>query len=427
MVGTRALSFSSDGSLLATGSALGSTVVWAAHSGHVVKTFDDGGGSITSVAFSPDGSQLATGSDDDGVRVWGLHGEGRLFYFTGHVGPVTSVRFDPKGASVVSTSDDGTSRIFEVAGIEAGVSAAVLAGGSSAYLASAYVPGGARLVTGSADGTAPLGRATRATLGRCGSRARADRRSRIRKNLDRRGERWEAPSCPGRPNRRRLPQRRAGRLRRRSGRLGKRRVPGRHGSILRCREATGLTGEDSGGGGHSDGREVGAVAGARVLVWDAGSGRVLAGFAVRPGTTCLAISPNGEHGADRRKRGRGSSLVDGWHAARPPRQPSARGDVGSFRSVRNDGCDDLGRARQERHRVGPRAPSTRKRAHRPCRHRCRCIVQCGRTLDRHRGPGERGNLECGDGCEAVLSPGADGLADRRRVVARRLSRRGRVA
>ncbi len=156
LVGTQAVSFSLDGSLLATGSALGSTVVWAAHSGHVVKTFDDGGGSITSVAFSPDGSQLATGSDDDGVRVWGLHGEGRLFYFTGHVGPVTSVRFDPNGASVVSTSDDGTSRIFEVAGIEAGVSAAVLAGGSSAYLASAYVPGGARLVTGSADGTARL-------------------------------------------------------------------------------------------------------------------------------------------------------------------------------------------------------------------------------------------------------------------------------
>jgi WD40 repeat protein len=154
--GGRDLAFSSDGRLLATSSADGSTVVWNARDGRRLRAFDDDGTDVDTIAFSPDGSLLATGSEDGGVRVWHVATGDRFFYFLGHTNPVTDVRFDPSGRYVVSTSADGTARLSAVAGIEAGTLVGVLAGSRGGLLTAAYAPDGTSVVTGGADGTARL-------------------------------------------------------------------------------------------------------------------------------------------------------------------------------------------------------------------------------------------------------------------------------
>jgi WD40 repeat protein len=148
--------FSSDGGLLATASADGTTGLWRARDGRPVRVLDDGGGRVTDLAFAPNGSLLATTSRDGGVRVWRVANGERLFFFTAHAAPTTHVAFDPTGSFLVSTSEDRTGRIWEIAGIEQGRPVALLAGHAEAVDVAAFSPDGGSLVTGSEDGTARL-------------------------------------------------------------------------------------------------------------------------------------------------------------------------------------------------------------------------------------------------------------------------------
>jgi WD40 repeat protein len=148
--------FSPDGRLLATASADGTTSLWRASDGRLVRVLDDGGGSITDLTFAPYGSLLATTSRDGAVRVWLVAKGERLFFFTTHAAPTTHVAFDPTGSFLVSTSEDRTGRIWEITGIEEGRPVALLAGHAESVDVAAFSPDGNSLVTGSQDGTARL-------------------------------------------------------------------------------------------------------------------------------------------------------------------------------------------------------------------------------------------------------------------------------
>ena len=65
-----AVAFSTDGSLLASGSYDHTVRLWNPSTGQEVQTLEGHTGWVCAVAFSTDGSLLASGSDDHMVRLW---------------------------------------------------------------------------------------------------------------------------------------------------------------------------------------------------------------------------------------------------------------------------------------------------------------------------------------------------------------------
>ena len=65
-----AVSFSPDGTRIASGSGDKTVKVWDAATGEVVQTLQGHSRLVTAVAFSPDGARLASGSFDERVKVW---------------------------------------------------------------------------------------------------------------------------------------------------------------------------------------------------------------------------------------------------------------------------------------------------------------------------------------------------------------------
>ncbi|MEM7130268.1 MAG: NB-ARC domain-containing protein [Chloroflexota bacterium] len=70
-------------------------------------------GPVRSVTFSPDGSQIASGSDDQTVRLWNAHTGQEMRQFQGHTAWVWRVVFNPDGTQLTSCSNDGTVKIWD--------------------------------------------------------------------------------------------------------------------------------------------------------------------------------------------------------------------------------------------------------------------------------------------------------------------------
>ena len=148
-VAANALAFSQDGGLLAA--AVGSTaMVWdSTHMTHVA-TLTGHTGRIRALAFSPDGSLLATGSEDDTAALWNLTTGERQTVLSGHKGDVVWVAFSPDGRLVASASTDWTASIWNTNGEQL----RVLSGHTGPVYAVYFLAGGEKLVTLSEDGTA---------------------------------------------------------------------------------------------------------------------------------------------------------------------------------------------------------------------------------------------------------------------------------
>jgi WD40 repeat protein len=100
--------FSPDGSLLATAHYDGSTRIWNAFDGTLIRTMR-ADSVVESLAFSPDGSLLATSSsfDDYLVRIWRVDNGELLRTLVGHSVGVDHLLFSPFGDMLVSGSHDG--------------------------------------------------------------------------------------------------------------------------------------------------------------------------------------------------------------------------------------------------------------------------------------------------------------------------------
>lgn len=93
--------FSPDGSLLASGSYDGGVVIWEAKSGVVLHTLQAHARAVNSLSFSPDGALLATGSDFEGVILWDAQTGEPLRELVGHKGTVHSLIFSHDGATLM--------------------------------------------------------------------------------------------------------------------------------------------------------------------------------------------------------------------------------------------------------------------------------------------------------------------------------------
>ena len=106
------ITYSPDGTRLAMASSV-EIWIYDAHTGEELTLLAGHEGWVLSVSFSPDGSTLASGSWDGTVRLWDVTTGEHLRTLTGHTGFVSSVFFSPDGSTVASGSRDGTVLLWE--------------------------------------------------------------------------------------------------------------------------------------------------------------------------------------------------------------------------------------------------------------------------------------------------------------------------
>jgi WD40 repeat protein len=108
--------FSPDSSRVAVGSVdsfSGIARIWDTFTGQPIGMPMVHKGQIESISFSPDGSRLATASDDGTARLWDAHTGKPLGAPMIHQDIVWTVDFSPDGASLVTSSKDDTGRIWD--------------------------------------------------------------------------------------------------------------------------------------------------------------------------------------------------------------------------------------------------------------------------------------------------------------------------
>lgn len=110
----RAVVFSPDGKLLATGDATGNIWLWQTSNYQHIATLVGHTAPVDAIAFSSDGHLLASGSDDNTIRLWDMNSERCLKILRGHNREVKEITFNPSGQFLVSGSYDMTVRFWDV-------------------------------------------------------------------------------------------------------------------------------------------------------------------------------------------------------------------------------------------------------------------------------------------------------------------------
>ena len=120
---------------------------------NVIATLEGHADDVYSVTFSPDGSTLASGSYDDTVKLWDVSTKQNIATLTGHTYRVTSVTFSPDGSTLASGSYDGTVKLWDVATRQ---NIATLEGHRDWVYSVTFSPDGSTLASGARDKTIRL-------------------------------------------------------------------------------------------------------------------------------------------------------------------------------------------------------------------------------------------------------------------------------
>ena len=110
----RAIAFTPDGKILASGSHDSTIKLWNVETGQCLQTLIGHTSGIQSLAFSPDGTILASGSNDKAVRLWNIHTGQCLQVLPGHTNNITFVSFHPFDEKLITASTDNTVRLWDI-------------------------------------------------------------------------------------------------------------------------------------------------------------------------------------------------------------------------------------------------------------------------------------------------------------------------
>ena len=109
----KSVSFSADGSKIASGSSDKTVKVWDVASGALLRTFEGHLKSVRSVSFCFYGRKLVSASWDKTVKVWDVTTGECLQTLVGHTWTVDCVSFSADASKIASGSRDRTIKIWE--------------------------------------------------------------------------------------------------------------------------------------------------------------------------------------------------------------------------------------------------------------------------------------------------------------------------
>ena len=112
------ISFSSDGTKVATSSDDKTGRIWDVSTGQELHQLQGHEGEVRFIVFSPDGTKVATASSDKTGRIWDVSTGQELRQLRGHEDEVWGIVFSPDGTKVATASYDETARIWQLGDIE---------------------------------------------------------------------------------------------------------------------------------------------------------------------------------------------------------------------------------------------------------------------------------------------------------------------
>ncbi|XP_063976386.1 WD repeat, SAM and U-box domain-containing protein 1-like [Diachasmimorpha longicaudata] len=108
--------FNATGSLIASCSLDGTTMVWDTERGGPARSlFVSSGAGIRVGRWSPNGKTIATGGDDEKTTLWDVTTMEMLKVLEGHADAVTTLAFTPDAQYIVTACSEGTWRFFSAA------------------------------------------------------------------------------------------------------------------------------------------------------------------------------------------------------------------------------------------------------------------------------------------------------------------------